>query len=132
MLEKLSYIFAGEIILQTDQYCSICTTNEEFCRNPAYAKTKYRFLSRDEDDISSNAGPTYQDGRNCIVSIQARPNHQIEVQITTLAVDIHAELDGQGYPIKCYDYLKLFNGRHHSVNHLQSTNFDRIIYVHYH
>ncbi|OWF39172.1 uncharacterized protein LOC110465388 [Mizuhopecten yessoensis] len=100
----------ADIIVQSTSYCSICTYNEEFCRNPAYVNTRYQFYNRDFEDVNSNVGTSYQDGRNCIVSIEAHPNNQIEVQIDYLAIDSYAEMDDRGYPKFCYDYLKLYNG----------------------
>lgn len=65
-----------------------------------------------QDSIQSQSNPKYyEDGRNCIVYIKAKPDHQIEIQLSSLDVDAYGEYDSAGYPTKCYDYLKLFNGK---------------------
>ena len=51
-----------------------------------------------------------QDSKNCITSIVARPQHQIEILINTLDLDGNAVLDKDGNPEKCFDFVKLFNG----------------------
>ena len=67
-----------------------------------------------QDTIQSQSNPQYyEDGRNCIVYIKAKPDHQIEILLSSLDVDSHGEYDAAGYPKKCFDYLKLFNGNAH-------------------
>lgn len=96
-------------MVQSAEYCSLCT--DEYCRNTEYYKTKYTFTGEDYDTVQSQSGTNYyKDGQNCIVYIKAKPNHQIEVLLTSLDVDAHGQYDTAGYPLKCYDYLKLFNG----------------------
>lgn len=96
-------------MVQSSEYCSLCT--DEYCRNTEYYKTKYTFTGEDYDTVLSQSGTNYyKDGQNCIVYIKAKPNHQIEVLLTSLDVDAHGQYDIAGYPLKCYDYLKLFNG----------------------
>lgn len=61
--------------------------------------------------VQSQSGNNfYQDGRNCIVYVKAKPQYRIEILLTSLDVDSHGVFDSGGYPTKCYDFLKLFNG----------------------
>ena len=97
--------------MQSKEFCSICTFKEEYCRNPPFEFTRYKFLNKELEYITSNVGNTYEDGRNCIVSITAKPNHQIEVQLLNLQIDQYADIDTvTGMPRYCNDYIKLFNG----------------------
>ncbi|CAC5409866.1 unnamed protein product [Mytilus coruscus] len=109
ILLSLIQISKGSIVVQSNDYCSVCS--EDYCRNTQYYKTKYSFAQDDYDTVQSQSGNNYyKDGQNCIVYIKAKPSHQIEVLLTSLDVDSHGEFDSAGYPTKCYDFLKLFNG----------------------
>nr|XP_011454285.3 uncharacterized protein LOC105347086 [Crassostrea gigas] len=103
----------GDIILQTDKFCSIC--NEEYCRNPAYYLTKYNFQNPNDnlgyENVRSQSLTFYQDSRNCIVSIKGKPEHQIEATLEVLDIDAyHGPVGANGIPSYCKDFLKLFNG----------------------
>ena len=43
----LCWLFLGDIILQTEKFCSICY--EEYCRNPAYYRTQYSFQNPNDN-----------------------------------------------------------------------------------
>ncbi|KAJ8315807.1 hypothetical protein KUTeg_007957 [Tegillarca granosa] len=98
----------GTISIQSGTFCSICTHPDKTgCRNPYY--TSYNFQSKDYEDIRSQDSRYYENGRRCIVSIKARPNHQIQLIITELSLDSRARIEN-GRPVLCHDSLKLYNG----------------------
>ncbi|KAK3097868.1 hypothetical protein FSP39_014005, partial [Pinctada imbricata] len=96
------------IVLQTQGYCTPC--NFDYCRNPAYYNTKVDFQNQIEDVVRGQSYQYYEDSKNCVVSIKARPQHQIEILLEQLDLDGNAVLDNRGYPVECHDYLKIFNG----------------------
>jgi hypothetical protein len=57
-----------------------------------------------------------QDSRNCIVSIKAKPEHQIEASLDVMDIDAnHGPVNDNRIPSYCNDFLKLFNGEYSFV-----------------
>lgn len=51
----------------------------------------------------------YEPDRNCVVNLIGKNGYQFEITVTKF--DVEGQATSAGVPIKCHDYVKLYDGR---------------------